>query len=262
MSAHRWSAGSWNHRIIFLWAEKKGVDCAVSDIRGFTTISESLEPERLVRFMNRYLTDMTKVIMDCEGTLDKYIGDAVMAIYGAPVEQKDHAIHACNSALRMFDILYRKRDIWKIEGLPTIWIGVGINTGPMVVGNIGSEKRFSYTVMGDHVNLASRLENLTKTYGVKIIVSEYTWEKAKDHFEFRELDIVRVRGRQEPLRIFELLGKDYFTHGDYAFIPIFHDGLEAYRKCEWKKATRLFEECLALKPNDRLRSCISGDATI
>jgi len=234
-----------------LGGEKKELTVLFSDIRGFTAISESLAPESLMRFMNQYLTAMTDIVMNHEGTLDKYIGDAVMAIYGAPQEQKDHAIRACSSAIRMFEILYEKRDVWKKEGLPPIWVGIGINTGTMVVGNMGSAKRFNYTVMGDHVNLASRLEGLTKFYGVKIIVSEFTQEMAKERFIFRELDIVRVKGKQKPVKIFELQGKDYYTHGNYAFIPIFHDGLDAYRKGEWDKAIHFFEECLEIKHQDQ-----------
>lgn len=234
-----------------LGGEKKELTVLFSDIRGFTAISEKLVPESLVQFMNQYLTSMTDIVMSNEGTLDKYIGDAVMAIYGAPQSQKDHAIRACSSAIRMFEILYEKREIWKNEGLPPIWVGIGINTGQMVVGNMGSAKRFNYTVMGDHVNLASRLEGLTKLYGVKIIVSEFTQKMAKEEFIFRELDIVRVKGRQTPVKIFELQGKDYYTHGNYAFIPIFHDGLDAYRKGKWDKAIRFFEECLEIKPQDQ-----------
>ncbi len=193
---------------------------------------------------------MTDIIMEYEGTLDKYIGDAIMAIYGAPEEQDDHAIRACRTAFRMMEILNEEREKWVKEGLPTLWIGIGINTGQMVVGNMGSERRFDFTVMGDNVNLASRLEGLSKFYGVNILVSEFTQKKAKDHFVFRELDFVRVKGKERPVRIFELFGKDYFTQGRYAFISPFKNGLEAYRKQDWDKAIRLFEEVLYLKARD------------
>ena len=188
-----------------LGGEKKELTVLFSDIRGFTAISESLAPESLMRFMNQYLTAMTDIVMSNEGTLDKYIGDSVMAFYGAPQEQSDHAIRACHCALRMIKFLGKQQKVWQEQGLPVIRIGIGINTGQMVVGNIGSDKRFDYTVMGDHVNIASRLESLTKNYDANIIVSEYTQEKAKDEFDFRELGEVQIRGREKPIRIYALL---------------------------------------------------------
>jgi len=188
-----------------LGGEKKELTVLFSDIRGFTAISESLAPESLMRFMNQYLTAMTDIVMSNEGTLDKYIGDSVMAFYGAPQEQHDHAIRACHCALRMIKFLGKKQKVWQEQGLPLIRVGIGINTGQMVVGNIGSDKRFDYTVMGDNVNIASRLESLTKDYGVTVIVSEYTQKKAKDEFDFRELGEVQIRGREKPIRIYALL---------------------------------------------------------
>lgn len=188
-----------------LGGEKKELTILFSDIRGFTTISESLAPESLVQFMNRYFTAMTDIVMNTEGTLDKYIGDAVMAFYGAPQEQRDHAIRACNCALNMIDFLDNNMILWQKAGLPAIRIGIGINTGQMVVGNIGSDKRFNYTVMGDHVNIASRLESLTKNYGVNIIVSEFTYEKAKKDFVFEKLGDVQIRGREKPVGIYALI---------------------------------------------------------
>ena len=194
-----------NPESLKLGGEKKELTVLFSDIRGFTAISESLAPESLMRFMNQYLTAMTDIVMSNEGTLDKYIGDSVMAFYGAPQEQSDHAIRACHCALRMIKFLGKQQKVWQEQGLPVIRIGIGINTGQMVVGNIGSDKRFDYTVMGDHVNIASRLESLTKNYDANIIVSEYTQEKAKDEFDFRELGEVQIRGREKPIRIYALL---------------------------------------------------------
>jgi len=234
-----------------LGGEKLELTVLFSDIRSFTTISEGLSPEALVHFMNQYLTAMTEIILKHEGTLDKYIGDAIMTIFGAPEHQEDHAVRACESAIQMFEKLYDVRDSWTDEGLPEVQIGVGINTGEMVVGNMGSQRRFDYTVMGDNVNLASRLEGLSKLYGVKILVSEFTVEKVSGGFVFRELDYVRVKGREQPIKIFELNGKDYFTQGRYAYLDPFHQGLEVYRDQDWETAIKLFENVLSLKAGDK-----------
>src|SRR5262249_55474769 len=136
------------------------------------------------------------------GSLDKYIGDAIMAIYGAPVVESDHPALACRSALDMMRALDELQQKWQAAGLPKIGIGVGINTGQMVVGNMGSATRFNYTVVGDHVNLASRIESLNKTYGTSILISEYTWQQVKDELggNTREVDSVKVRGREQPVR--------------------------------------------------------------
>lgn len=239
-----------NPECLMLGGDKKDLSVLFSDIRGFTSISESLDPEVLVRLMNRYLTQMTDVVMDNEGTLDKYIGDAVMAFFGAPEDQEDHSVRACRTALAMVETLYVEREKWKAEGFPEILVGIGINTGDMVVGNMGSEKRFDYTVIGDQVNLAARLEGLTKMYGVKILVSEFTRERAGDNFVFREIDLVCVKGKNRPVKIYELVGRDYFTGGEYAYIPPFEEGVRAYRKREFEKAIDCFEKTLSLKPGD------------
>ncbi len=174
-----------------------------SDIRGFTSLSESLTPQELVEVLNIYLSKMTDIIMSYNGTLDKYIGDAVMAFWGAPVEDPEHALKACQTALDQLEAL---KEINK--GLPggmMLDIGIGINTGNMTAGNMGSEIRKNYTVMGDNVNLGSRLEGACKTYGVRLIISEYTYEQCKDSVIVRELDLVRVKGKKLPVRIYELL---------------------------------------------------------
>jgi len=177
-----------------------------SDIRSFTTISEGMTPEELVHLMNTYLSLMTRKILEHDGTVDKYIGDAIMAIYGAPVFSESHPEQACRTAIEMLTALKRVRKDWQSQGFPDINIGIGINTGRMVVGNMGSEERFDYTVLGDSVNLASRLEGLTKNYGAGIIISESTQQKI-DGFITRDLDLVRVKGKDKPIRIFELLGE-------------------------------------------------------
>ncbi|MCJ7595151.1 MAG: adenylate/guanylate cyclase domain-containing protein, partial [Desulfobacterales bacterium] len=163
-----------------LGGDKRDLTVLFSDIRGFTTISEGLTPEDLVGLLNEYLTVMTKVVFKYEGTLDKYMGDAVMAIYGAPLDQPDHPFRACNTALDMLEALKRLNEKWVLEGKPSLDIGIGVNTGMMMVGNMGSDQRFDYTVMGDAVNLGSRLEGANKTYQTNILISEFTYERVKE----------------------------------------------------------------------------------
>ncbi len=211
-----------------------------SDVRGFTTISEGLDPKQLTLLMNEYLTPMTHVIHSYRGTIDKYMGDAIMAFWGAPVADADHARHALLAALAMIDELKKLQDAFKAKGWPPINIGVGLNTGIMTVGNMGSEFRMAYTVMGDAVNLGSRLESLTKQYGVHIIVSEFTKEKAPD-FVYRELDCVRVKGKEEPVAIFEPIGIigeiDADTESELA---LYREALKLYRAQNWDLAEMQF----------------------
>ncbi|CCK78938.1 CHASE2 domain-containing protein [Desulfobacula toluolica] len=234
-----------------LGGEEKELTVMLADIRNFTSLSESLSPTDLTHLLNLYLGELTDVILDQGGTLDKYMGDAIMAFFGAPVYNAGNASDACRTAILMFERLHDKRKEWVHKGLPSLWIGIGINTGPMVVGNLGSVRRFDYSVIGDHVNLASRLEGLSKVYGVKMLISEYTRNHLDSEFTCRELDIVRVKGKEEPVRIYELLGKDYFTNGAYAFVDSFEQGIACYRDRSFRKAIRCFEDTLAIKPEDK-----------
>lgn len=188
-----------------LGGERLELSVLFSDIRGFTSISEGLSPDSLVALLNEYLTDMTKIVMHNKGLLDKYIGDAVMAVFGAPFPYPEHAVEACHTALEMQRQLAVLNHSLEKRDLPRLAIGVGINTGGMVAGNMGSQERFDYTVMGDNVNLASRLEGLTKVYGVGIIISRFTQEQVNVQFWTRTLDLVRVKGKSEAVEIFELL---------------------------------------------------------
>lgn len=233
-----------------LGGEQKVLSVLFSDIRGFTTISEGLRPEELVLLLNDYLTEMTQVIFRQEGTLDKYIGDAIMAIYGAPLPQPDHPLRACLSAIEMMEALKILRERWRPRGLPELDIGIGINTGEMVVGNMGSERRFDYTVMGDNVNLASRLEGLNKQYGTHILVSESTASCLRDKIPCREVDLVRVKGKSKPVRIYEILGPQEGTSSDSAWLEIFARGLGLYRERRWEEAARCFSEVLKILPQD------------
>lgn len=233
-----------------LGGEQRVLTVLFSDIRGFTTIAERLTPEQLVQLLNEYLTEMTHVVFRHEGTLDKYIGDAIMAIYGAPLPQEDHPMRACLTALEMLEALEALREKWRPWGLPPLEIGVGINTGQMVVGNMGSERRFDYTVMGDHVNLASRLEGLNKQYGTRILVSEFTVRHVADGLLCREVDLVRVKGRARPVRIHEILAKAGDASGDRAWMGLFSQGLELYRQMRWDEASTCFARVLEIKPED------------
>ena len=185
--------------------ELKELTIMFSDIRSFTSVSEGMTPDELVSLLNEYLGAMTELVFQQQGTLDKYIGDALMAFWGSPYPQSDHASRACGCALSMRSRLLELNRKWKTEGRKQLSIGVGINTGPVNVGNIGSVQRLSWTVMGDNVNLASRLEGLNKEYRSEIVISESTYRQVRDQYVCRELDQIRVKGKQQAVGIYELL---------------------------------------------------------
>ena len=236
--------------LLRLGGEEKELTAMFCDIRGFTTLSEGLSPTALVELLNEYLSAMTDVIFETWGTLDKYIGDAIMAFWGAPYPQTDHAVRACRAAFEMLGVLNKLQAKWEAQGRPRIDIGVGINTGLMVVGNMGSAKRFNFTIMGDDVNLASRLEGTNKQFGTRVIISEATYLEVHEHFIARELDLIRVKGKTKPVKIFELLGPtaDLETHRDR--VDRFHQGLEKYRSGQWESALETFEELTIDYPQD------------
>jgi len=178
-----------------------------SDIRGFTTITETLPPEELVPHLNEYLGKMVEVVFRHDGTLDKFIGDAVMAIFGAPVPQNDHAKRAVLCALDMIDELVKLQEKWRTEGKPVFDIGIGINTGEMTVGFMGSQEKKEYTVIGDNVNLGSRLEGLNKEYKTHVIISDSTYQHVKDFIEARSLGSVKVKGKTKTVEIYEVTGR-------------------------------------------------------
>lgn len=216
--------------------ESREMTVLFSDVRGFTTISEGLSPKELSQLMNEYMTPMTRIIHKHRGTIDKYIGDAIMAFWGAPLADPEHSRHALLAAMEMQQTLTELREQFKAKGWPEIRIGVGLNTGTMSVGNMGSEFRMAYTVMGDAVNLASRLESITKQYGVGIIVGEHT-QKAVPDVVFRELDRVRVKGKDEPVAIYEPLGAagqiDKTTLDE---LKLFQQAVKLYRAQDWDLA--------------------------
>ncbi len=234
-----------------LGGEKKDLTVLFSDIRGFTSISEHMTPERLVKFLNEYLTKMTDIVFKYDGLLDKYMGDAIMAIWGAPLDQSDHPLRACCTALEMVEELRLLQQKWATEGMPRMNIGIGINAGPMVVGNMGSERRFDYTVMGDSVNLGSRLEGLNKLYGTNIIISEMTYERVREEILGRELDLVRVKGKDQPVKIYELLSRRAKTLPEQkALAEEFQAALGEYRNRNWETARKIFQSILERYPED------------
>ncbi|GAB2182001.1 adenylate/guanylate cyclase domain-containing protein [Denitratisoma sp. agr-D3] len=220
-----------------------------SDVRGFTTISEGLAPDQLATLMNEYLGAMTAVIRDQKGTLDKYIGDAIMAFWGAPMEDPQHAKRAVATALAMQQALVDLNRHLVARGWPELKIGVGINTGVMTVGDMGSPVRKAYTVMGDAVNLGSRLEGITKQYGVGIIVGETTRQLLLDIAVFRELDRVRVKGKEEPVGIYEPLGfQGQVAAAELEELACWAQALNAYRAQQWDQAETLLRRLTGDNP--------------
>lgn len=239
-----------NPEALGLGGDERTTTIGFIDIRNFTTLSESLTAGQLVNFLNDYLSLMTDIILKEQGTVDKYIGDAIMMLFGAPNPLTDQAERACRTALRMCQTVADHQERWQKEGMPGLAIGVGLNTGIAAVGNMGSIQRFDYTAMGDSVNLASRLEGLTKVYGVAIIVGPETEKKARNSFHFRELDFVRVKGKNEPVRIFELVATKNDGPNPTHWITPFHQGLQHFRNREWEEAQHAFHTCLILHPGD------------
>ncbi|MDI6757405.1 MAG: adenylate/guanylate cyclase domain-containing protein [Endomicrobiia bacterium] len=186
-----------------LGGQKQTLSVLFSDIRGFTTMSENLKAEEVVALLNEYLTEMVKVVFKHDGTLDKFMGDAVMAFWGAPIPQNDHAVRAVSCARDMIINLRKLQEKWLVEGkTSTINIGIGVNTGEMVVGNMGSYERMDYTVIGDNVNLGARLEGLNKDYATEVIISEFTYAVVRDIFKTKYLDEVKVKGKAKPVKIY------------------------------------------------------------
>jgi len=240
-----------NPEALKLGGKKENLSILFSDIRNFTSLSETMSAEQLTSFLNQYLNRMTRVVLDHEGVIDKYIGDAIMAFWGAPLPNHNHAYDSITSALEMVDALaaFNRRN----ERLknPVISVGIGINSGEVTVGNMGSERRFDYTVIGDNVNLASRLEGLTKAYGVSIIVGESTYEATREYknFLFRELDRVQVKGKKQRVRIFQVIPKHEQARMSVILQP-FADALDSYYRGAWGDAVELFSDILDKMPGD------------
>ena len=231
--------------------ERREMTVLFADIRGFTAISETLSAAALKDLLNRFFTPMTRVIFEHRGTIDKYVGDMVMAFWGAPLADPEHARHAVAAALAMRNEAERLRADFRAEGLPDVDIGIGLNSGAMNVGNMGSDYRRSYTVLGDAVNLGSRLEGLTRFYGAGIVVGEETRAGQEDAFLFRRLDRVRVKGRSEPLTIHEpLCGREAATAALEEEVAAHERALDAYFARDWETARAAFAELADAHPGD------------
>ncbi|GAB4174931.1 MAG: adenylate/guanylate cyclase domain-containing protein [Calditrichia bacterium] len=236
-----------------LGGEEREITIVFTDIANFTTISEKIEPKRLVSLINDYLTEMTDVVLANDGIIDKYEGDAIMAEFGAPVFYPDHAVKACKTAIEMQTKLIGLRNKWLKQGFPEIHTRIGINTGNVIIGNMGSRDVFDYTAMGDSVNLAARLESANKGYGTNIMISEFTKNQVADQFWCRVLDVIKVKGKEKPVKVYELIArKDEKIAGDLVnFISVFEKGFNYYLQREWDKALECFHYCVKYRTEDR-----------
>jgi len=236
-----------------LGGEKKNLTAMFTDIQGFSSISEKLDPTDLVRLLNAYLTAMSNTILDYRGTIDKYEGDAIISFFGAPVEFAEHAAHACLAAVKMKRVEYDLNERFITEKMTPspLFTRIGINTGQMVVGNMGTPKKMDYTIMGNAVNLASRLEGVNKMYGTGILISEDTFKVSGDAFTVRKLDRVRVVGIQTPVRLYELIEEKSNTDElTRKTLEIFHNGLDLFEEKKWKEAMEVFSSALETVPED------------
>lgn len=241
-----------------LGGEKRPITVLFTDIAHFTTISESLKPESLVALLNEYFEAMSQVILEEGGTLDKFEGDAIMAFFGAPLEQPDHALRAATAALKMRQKLADLLQKWQTdpplpggEKKPLIDFRCGLSSGEVIVGNMGSTTRFDYTVMGDVVNLGSRLEGANKKYDTRIMVSEATAEIVKDQFEMRELDVIKVVGKTQPIKVFEVLNfKGQLVPEAQKLLELYNQGIQMYHGRKFAEALEQFNKILETYPAD------------
>ncbi|HMO82990.1 MAG TPA: CHASE2 domain-containing protein [Candidatus Paceibacterota bacterium] len=240
-----------NPEKLTLVGEERTLSILFSDIRGFTTISEKLTPSQLMNQLNEYLEEMSEAVMERQGLVDKYIGDAVMAFWGAPLVDPDHAKNACESVIAMMEALERLNERWAKEGKLPFKIGVGISTGDVVVGNMGSKRRFNYSIIGDEVNFSARIEGLTKQYGVSCLIGQNTYESIKNlkHLPTRELDDVMVKGKVEPRRIYELITEP-LTEGKKVVLEHFTLGRTHYKSGDFASAIAEFKIALVVDPAD------------
>jgi len=233
-----------------LGGDRRELTVFFSDIANFTTISEQYhtKPEGLVTLLNEFLDEMTRIVLKYEGTLDKYEGDAIMAFWGAPIPQKDHALRTCFAALDMQKRLEILRPKWIKEGKPPLTVRMGINTGIVIVGNMGGKDRFDYTVIGDSVNLSSRLEGANKQYKSNIMISDFTYTHVKSKVIVRELDLIQVKGKTEPVKVYELLGTTdmVMTENQKQALEMYHEGLKLYRSRKWEEAIAYMQQAYSL----------------
>lgn len=241
-----------NPDLLKLGGEEKTCTLLFSDLAGFTSISEKLPVETLVALLNSYLSEMTEIIFSHGGTLDKYQGDAIMAIYGAPLEIEQHALKACRTALQMQKRLAELRKVHRDQKIPALTQRIGINSGKVIVGNMGSRLRFDYTAIGDAVNLAARLESANKFYDTGILLGENTFEMVKGRVTARYLDLLRVKGKEQPVKVYELLGADgeLMKADKPEWVHAYRKGILHYQQREWDAALDCFRQALRLNPQD------------
>jgi class 3 adenylate cyclase len=236
-----------------LGGARQYVSILFADIRSYTTLAEQLTPEEVVVLLNRYFEAMVDVIFAHRGTLDKFIGDAIMAVFGSPIPQDDHAQRAVKTALGMQQQLTYFNQQQQKQGLPTVQIGIGINSDDVITGNIGSSKRMEFTAIGDGVNLTSRIESATKFYGCAIIISENTYKRCKDTIWVRELDYVCVRGKRQPVHLYEVLGlrSQPLSSTQQEHIALYKEGRTFYQQRQFDRAIDTFMMLLRKAPNDQ-----------
>jgi adenylate cyclase len=234
-----------------LGGEDREITIFFSDIKAFSTLSEKLTPQELVKRLNEYLTEMSDIILKYNGTVDKYIGDAIMAFYGAPLLMPDHAVKGCLAAIDMKKRLRELQEKWRKDGVEPIFARMGIHSGKATVGNMGSRSRMDYTVMGDAVNLASRLEGANKSFDTAVMISGYTYEAAREQIEARQLGKIRVVGKSASVPIYELLGmKGNLPDYMYEMLEKYNAGRAAFVKRDWKLAINLFRQAIKVLPDD------------
>jgi len=242
-----------NPEMLQLRGEERMMSVLFCDLADFTSISETMSPSRLVLLLNRYFTEMARIVLNHGGIVDKFIGDAIMAEFGAPLPTDDHAEKAVRTGLAMQSRLDELRRIWRNDGLPEIQARIGINTGPMIIGNMGSDEVFDYTVIGDAVNLASRLEGANKKYNTQLMISEYTYRALPPGvFRTRVLDVIKVKGKSEPVKAYEVYGDSCFPvrPEDEAYYGLYREAFELYLAKEFDGALEKFQEALRLRPAD------------
>jgi len=244
-----------NPELATIRGDSRTITIMFSDVKGYTSYSEKRNPSEVVTILNQYLAAMTKVIMDFEGTLDKFLGDGIMAYWGAPIDQENHPELAIRCILAMIGELERLHEKWRAEGTEPFYFRIGINTGEVIAGNIGAEgKKIEYTVIGDNVNLSSRLEGTAKYYGVTAVVSESTYQQTKECFIYRELDNIKVVGKQKPIKVYELVKEKDNQESDEALlynIKKFEEGLHFYKQRLWDEGIEIFSNLCEKNPEDK-----------
>ena len=242
-----------NPRMLKLGGEERILTILFSDIAGFTTISENMKSTDLVHFLNEYLTEMTDIIINEKGTIDKYIGDAILAEYGAPMPMENHAEAAVRTALTMQNKIKELNDSWASKGFPNLKSRIGINTGMVIIGNMGSDRVFDYTAIGDSVNLAARLETANKRYNTFIMISEFTYDKLdKNLFKTRLLDIIKVKGKTKAVKVYEVYGfaSDSIAKEDEEYYRAYEKAFSLYLAKNFSESKINFEQSLIFCPND------------